>query len=174
MPTKGKAQSQHSRAQHPNFAQPRRHIQPVQPPQQARPQRCHQSAQAPMRSNPMHHQRQPHQHDNASMRSQCNGMNSIFVPTCHFCGMIGHLRPNCFDYIKRCRLESMKEKRLKKKANLHEPRELRNMSMTTRIDKVEPRWVRKNEPACHCSNGIPVDATRSNGLGKSIGAHASK
>ncbi|KAK0604653.1 hypothetical protein LWI29_017871 [Acer saccharum] len=39
MPTKGKAQSQHSRAQHPSFAQPRKHIQPVQPPQQARPQR---------------------------------------------------------------------------------------------------------------------------------------
>ena len=107
------------------------------------------------------------------MRSQCNGINSYFVPTCHFCGMIGHLRPNCFDYIKRCRIESMKEKRLKKRASLHEPRDLRNMSMTTRNDKVEPRWVRKNEPACHCANVIPVDATMSNGFGKSIGAHAS-
>ena len=44
MPTKGKAQSHHSRAQHPNFATPRRHFQPTQPSQQARPQRCHQSA----------------------------------------------------------------------------------------------------------------------------------
>ena len=121
----------------------------------------------------MHHQRQPHQHGNALMRSQCNGINSYFVPTCHFCGMIGHLRPNCFDYIKRCRLESMKEKRLKKRASLHEPRDLRNMSMTTRNDKVEPRWARKNEPACYCANVIPVDVTKSNGLGKSIEAHAS-
>ena len=67
----------------------------------------------------------------------------------------------------------MKEKWLKKRASLHKPRELRNMSMITRNDKVEPRWARKNEPACHCANVIPVDVTRSNGLGKSIGAHAS-
>ena len=56
---------------------------------------------------------------------------------------------------------------------MHKPRELRNMSMTTRNDKVEPRWVRKNEPACHCANVIPVDAIRSNRLGKFIGGHAS-
>ena len=67
----------------------------------------------------------------------------------------------------------MKEKRMKKRASLHEPRDLRNMSMTTRNDKVEPRWVRENEPACHYANVIPVDATRSNGFGKSIEAHVS-
>ena len=114
----------------------------------------------------MHNQMQP-------MRTQGNGMISHFVHTCHFYGMIGHLKPNCFNYIKKCRLESLKEERLKNRASLHKLRKPRNMFMTTKNEIVEPRWVRKNEHACHCANVTPIDATRSNGLGRSIGTLAS-
>ena len=36
-----------------------------------------------------------------------------FIPTCHFCGIIGHIRPNCFRYIKMRRTKSMIEKKKK-------------------------------------------------------------
>ena len=63
----------------------------------------------------------------------------------------------------------MKEKRLNCRA-LHDPRKPRDLKiLTTKSKKVEPRWVRKNEPNCYCAHVSPVDATRSNRLGISSG-----
>ncbi|KAK0574789.1 hypothetical protein LWI29_029107 [Acer saccharum] len=44
-------------------------------------------------------------------RTQRRGMIPFFIPICHFCGCDGHIRPNCFQYIKMCRKQSMIEKR---------------------------------------------------------------
>ena len=97
------------------------------------------------------------------------------------CGVDRHIRPNCFRYIKHCRVESMMERKRLRRANLHVPRKPRvnnprisnNMqTMTTRNENVSPRWIRKGKPAYYCANMIPVDITRSNVLGRSIGTHA--
>ena len=74
-------------------------------------------------------------HDESRMTSQGHGMNSYFIPTCHYCGVNGHIRPNCFKYIKHCRVNSMIEKKRLRKAHLHvlrkslvnNPRLLNNM-----------------------------------------------
>ena len=75
------------------------------------------------------------------MRTQGNGMISSSVPICHFCGMIGNIRPNCFNYIKRCRIERMNEKKLNHKA-MHDPKKPRDLKiLTTSNDIVEPRLI---------------------------------
>src|SRR5579862_8173120 len=63
----------------------------------------------------------PQRHGQASMRAQGHGMIPFFIPICHFCGCDGHIRPNCFQYIKMCRTQSMIEKR-KNRAKMHVPR----------------------------------------------------
>ena len=51
-------------------------------------------------------------------------MTPYFILTCYFCGVDGHIRPNCFKYIKMCRVESMVERK-RTKANMHVPRKIR-------------------------------------------------
>ena len=133
MLSRSQAQVQLSKMPQPKFHPPMRQDQLAQPPPQSKTQRHQPLTQSQRRSYPMQHQRQPHWNGKAPMRNQGYGMISIFVPTCHYCCMIGHIRPNCFKFIKRCRIKSMKEKRMKSKTKVHEPRESRNMmTMTTR------------------------------------------
>jgi hypothetical protein len=115
------------------------------------------------------------------MRAQSYGMNSSFIPTCHYCGMIGHIRPKCFNYIEKCRVQSMIERKRLRRAHLHVPRKsfvynpriLHNMQfLTTRNDNVSPKWIRNDEPACYETNKSPIGSTRSNGLSRSLGPHA--
>ena len=82
-----------------------------------------------------------------------------FIPTCHFCGIDGHIRPNCFHYIKMRIVESMigKEKAKakmhvpkKNRTNLHDPRTSRaHVPLTTMKESVSPRWIRRNTYFCH-------------------------
>ena len=44
------------------------------------------------------------------MHTQEYGMIPNFIPTCHFCGIDGHIKPKCFHYIKMCKVKSMIEK----------------------------------------------------------------
>ena len=53
---------------------------------------------------------QPQRHRKAPINAQGEGMISNFKHTCHYCGIDGHIRPNCFHYIKMCKAKSMIEK----------------------------------------------------------------
>ena len=64
---------------------------------------------------------QPQRHGKAPMYAQGHGMIPYFIPTCHFCGFDGHIRPRCFRYIKMCKTRSMIEKK-KNRAMMHVPR----------------------------------------------------
>ncbi|KAK1588131.1 hypothetical protein Q3G72_020129 [Acer saccharum] len=132
------------------------------------------------RHEPTQHQRRHQMHDESPMTSHEYGMNSYFVPTCHYCGVYGHIRPKCFKYIKHCRINSMIEKKRLRRAHLHEPRisfvnnpRLVNdmQPLTTKKKKVISMWIRKNEPACYETNKSQIGSSKSNGLGRSIGPH---
>ena len=124
---------------------------------------------------------QPQSHVTAPMHAQGHGMISKFIPTCHFCGIDGHIRPNCFHYIELCRVKSMIEKRMtrarmhvnrKKKFHVHDPMTSKTLEpLTTRKKKVISMWIRKIEPACYKTNKSQIGSTKSNGLGRSIGPH---
>ena len=117
-------------------------------------------------------------HDESQMTSQGYGMNSYFVPTCHYCGVYGHIRPKCFKYIKHCRINSMIEKKRLRRAQMHEPRKsyvnnprlVNDMHpLTTKKKKIISMWIRKDEPACYETHMSQIGSTKSNGLGRSIG-----
>ena len=90
------------------------------------------------------------------MHAQRLGMIPNFIPTCHFCGIDGHIRPNCFHFIKLCRIKSMIEKRMtrarmhanrKENIHIHDPINSRTLEpLTTRKKKVISMWVRKMNP----------------------------
>ena len=109
LPTKSVAQPLPLRATHSSFVlprpnQPRKQNNPVQHQMRkepVQPQRCQHPANAPKKSHLVHHKKPPHQQGYASTRAKSNGMNSSFIPTCHYCGMIGHIRPKCFNYIEK-------------------------------------------------------------------------
>ena len=97
-----------------------------------------------------------------SYASQGHGMIPNFIPICHFCGIDGHIRPNCFHYIKMRRVKSKIEKKKSRakmhvprndRTNLHEPRTSRaHVPMTTRKESVSPRWIRKDAYFCHVAH----------------------
>ena len=92
---------------------------------------------------------QPQRHGKTPMYAQGQGMIPYFIPTCHFCGFDGHIRPRCFRYIKMCKTRSMIEKKKKRamkhvprndKIDLHDPRTSRAyVPQTTRKENVLPR-----------------------------------
>ena len=94
-----------------------------------------------------------------------------FIPTCHFCGMDGHIRPNCFHFIKMRRVERMIEKKKAKAkmhvsreniTNLHDPRTSKaHVPLTSRKENVSPRWIRRDEHFCHVAQ-IALKANSSN------------
>ena len=86
-------------------------------------------------------------------------MISNFIPTCHYRGIDGHIRTNCFRYIKMRRVKIMVEKK-KSIAKMHVPRNDRTnlhdhmtsraqVPMTTRKESVSPRWIRRDAYFCH-------------------------
>ena len=98
-------------------------------------------------------------------------MIPFFIPICHFCGCDGHIRLNCFQYIKMCRTRSMIEKR-KNRAKMHVPRNNNidlhdprtneaHVPKTTKKAKIVARWIRKNENICHVAQ-IALMANSSN------------
>src|SRR5579862_2448362 len=113
----------------------------------------------------------PQRHGQVPMRTQGNGMIPFFIPICHFCGCDGHIRPNCFQYIKMCRTHSMIEKR-KNRAKMHVPRndnldlhDSRNsrahVPKSPKNAKIVARWIRKNDIVCHVAQ-IALKANSSN------------
>ncbi|KAK0584868.1 hypothetical protein LWI29_020042 [Acer saccharum] len=104
-------------------------------------------------------------------RTQRRGMIPFFIPICHFCGCDGHIRPNCFQYIKMCRKQSMIEKiknrakmhvSRKENIDLHDPRNSRaHVPKTTKKAKIVAKWIRKNENVCHVAQ-IALKANSSN------------
>ena len=114
---------------------------------------------------------QPQRHGKAHMYSQGHGMIPNFIPTYHYCGIDGHIRPNCFRYIKMCRVKSMIEKKKSKtkmhvpkndKTNLHDPRTSRaQVPMTNRKDSVSPKWIIRDAYFCHVAQ-IALKANSSN------------
>jgi hypothetical protein len=114
---------------------------------------------------------QPQRKGKAPINVQGNGMISHFIPICHFCGFNGHIRPNCFRYIKMCRTRSMIEKRKNitkmhvprnNKTNLHDPRITKaHVPKTIKKENVVLKWVRKNENVCHVAQ-IALKANSSN------------
>src|SRR5579862_7286688 len=130
------------------------------------------------RHEPTQHQMRHQMHDESPMTSHEYGMISYFVPTCHYCGVYGHIRPKCFKYIKHCRINSMIEKKRLRRAQMHEPRNsyvnnprlVNDMHpLTTKKKKIISMWIRKDEPACYETHMSQIGSTKSNGLGRSIG-----
>ena len=81
----------------------KRHVMLPQPQPRRQPIPVHQNR----RHEPIQHQRRLQMHDESQMTTHEHGMNFYFVPTCHYCGVYGHIRPKCFKYIKHCRINSM-------------------------------------------------------------------
>ena len=92
------------------------------------------------------------------MQAHGNGMIPNFIPTCHFCGVDGHIRPSCSHYIHMCRVKSMIEKRRDRarmhvhredKIHSHNPMISRSLELLTTKKKIaSPKWIRKIEPTC--------------------------
>ncbi|KAI9164818.1 hypothetical protein LWI28_002665 [Acer negundo] len=114
---------------------------------------------------------QPHRHGKAPMQAQGYGMIPNFIPTCHFYGFDGHIRPMCFQYIKMCKIRSMIEKKKKRAMmhvprndgiNMHDPRTSRtHVPLTTMKKGVSPWWIRRDEYFCHVAQ-IALKANSSN------------
>ncbi|KAK1550275.1 hypothetical protein Q3G72_016572 [Acer saccharum] len=123
---------------------------------------------------PIQQPRQPQRHEKALMHAQGHGMIPNFIPTCHFCGIDGHIRPNCFHYINMCRTKSMIEKRKartrmhihrKDKIHFNDPMTSKTLEpLTTRKKIVLPKWIRKEEPSYYCAIVSPIGSTNFNGL----------
>ena len=102
-----------------------------------------------------------------------------FIPTCHFCGIDGHIRPNCFHYLNICRTKSMIEKRKararmhahrKDEMHIHDPMISRSLEpLTTRKKGMSPKWINNDEPACYETNKSHIGSTKSYGLSRSKG-----
>ena len=173
-------QAQPTRVPHANFPQIQLH-QGKRPIMQTQPRKQPSLGQQQRRRDPIQQPRQPQRHGKAHMHAQGHGMIPHFIPTCHFCGVDGHIRPKCFRYIKMCRVKSMIEKKKarasmhahrKEEIHLHNPMTSRSLELlTTRKKIVSPKWIRKDEPACYETNLSLIGSTKSNGLSRSIGPH---
>ena len=75
------------------------------------------------RRDPIQQPRQPQQQGKAPIHAQGNGMIPNFFPTCHFCGIVGHIRPSCLHYIEMCRAKSMFDKKKARAKMLHKKEE---------------------------------------------------
>ena len=127
-------------------AQPRRHVNLAQ----------HQRRELPQHPRATQNRRRP------QMLAQGYGMNPYFSPTCHFCGIEGHIRPNCFKYINLCRRESMIEKNMLRRATMHAPRKFRDIGpMAPRNNYVSPRLNRNDEYYCYVAQ-VALKANASN------------
>ena len=161
MALNAQAQPQPQKAPHDNFPQAQIH-QGKRPIMQNQQWKQPSLGQQQRRRDPIQLPRQPQRHGKAPMHAQGHGMISNFNPTCHYCGIDGHIRPNCFHYIKLCRIKSMIEKRKararmhdhrKNKIHLHNPMISRTLEpLTTRIENFSPKWIKINEPACYETN----------------------
>ena len=148
---------------------------------QAKPRKQPSLGQQLRMRDPIKQPRQPQRHGKAPMPAQGHGMIPNFIPTCHHYGIDGHIRPNCFHYIKLCRIKSMIEKKKararmhdhrKNKIHLHDPMISRTLEpLTPRKKSISPRWIRKDEPTCYETNMSHIGSTESNGFGRSIGPH---
>ena len=173
-------QAQPTRVPRTNFPQSQKY-QGKRPIMQATPRKQPSLGQQQSRRNPIQQPRQPQRHGKAPMHAQGHGMIPNFIPTCHFCGIDGHIRPKCFHYIHMCRVKSMIEKRRARarmhvhredKINLHNPMISKSLEpLSTRKKISSPKWIRKIEPACYETNKSQIGSTKSNGLGRSIGPH---
>ena len=114
---------------------------------------------------------QPQRQEKPPMQAHGHGMIPYFIPICHFCGFNGHIRPNCFRYIKMCRTRIMIEKR-KNRAKMHVPRNENidvhdprtsraQVPKITKKENIILKWVRKNENVCHVAQ-ISLKAKSSN------------
>ena len=168
-------QAQPTRVPHTNFPQSQIH-QGKRPIMQATPRKHPSLGQHQSRRNPIQQPRQPQRHGKAPMHAQGHGMIPNFIPTCHFCGIDGHIRPKCFHYIHMCRVKSMIEKR-RARARMHVHREDKIVvhnpmiskslePLSTRKKISSPKWIRKIEPITNVSL---IGSSKSNGLGRFIG-----
>ena len=41
-----------------------------------------------------------------AMEANANGKILKFIPICHHCNMVGHIRPRCFEYIRKCEFDN--------------------------------------------------------------------
>ena len=173
-------QAKPTRVPRTNFPQSQKY-QGKRPIMQATPRKQPSLGQQQSRRNPIQQPRQPQRHGKAPIHAQGHGMIPNFIPTCHFCGIDGHIRPKCFHYIHMCRVKSMIEKRRARarmhvhredKIHLHNPMISRSLELLTiRKKNVISIWMRKNEPACYETNKSQIGSTKSNRLGRSIGPH---
>ena len=42
-----------------------------------------------------------------AMEANANGKFIKFIPICHHCNMVGHIRPRCFKFIRKCKLDML-------------------------------------------------------------------
>ena len=42
-----------------------------------------------------------------TLKANANGKFLKFIPICHHCNMVGHIRPRCFEYIQKCKFDNV-------------------------------------------------------------------
>ena len=50
------------------------------------------------------------------------GNFSKFIPVCHYCNVVGHIRPKCYEYVRQCKLENVEHDKNVKKLPNHPPK----------------------------------------------------
>ncbi|KAL5581560.1 hypothetical protein UlMin_014002 [Ulmus minor] len=76
-----------------------------------------------------------------------------FIPLCHFCGVKGHIRPRCYNYIEMCKFEMNENRNMNVRKMKHAHKTSKKLDHQKSInmgDKKKKRfWVRKDELYCH-------------------------
>ncbi|XP_062029072.1 uncharacterized protein LOC133745095 [Rosa rugosa] len=93
--------------------------------------------------------------DQGTATGQNRYLNSKnFIPTCHYCGKIGHIRPRCNERIKaqivqgRCSVESLQIELREQKELINKLTDLFSTS-NLKIAKDKPVWTRKSSSLAH-------------------------
>ncbi|XP_062028686.1 uncharacterized protein LOC133744627 [Rosa rugosa] len=93
--------------------------------------------------------------DQGTATGQNRYLNSKnFIPTCHYCGKIGHIRPRCNERIKaqpvqgRCSVESLQIELRDQKELINKLTDLFSTS-NLKITKDKPVWTRKSSSLAH-------------------------
>ena len=141
-------QPQAQRVPHVNFPQPKIHKGKT-PIMQAQSSKQHCLGYQQRWRDSIKQPKQPQRQWNAPKHAHGNGMIPNFIPTCHFCGIDGHIRPSCFYYINMCRVKSMIEKKkakarmhvhIKEETHLHDPLSSKALEpLSTRKKSISPK-----------------------------------
>ena len=74
-----------------------------------------------------------------ALKANANGKFLKFIPICHHCNMVGHIRPRCFEYIRKCKFDNAFHD-----MSLNGPRQSSMYEFRTRPRMILEKHVEKN------------------------------